>query len=168
MRKLAVIIGVFIGSVSYSQQEIKVDLLDALALKTVEVSYEHYISNQSSVGLAVLFNLEDKSSGFRYHEDRMLTPFFRHYFSQHGQWDMFGEVFFGLNKGEKELDALIGSNSKRFKSYTDGTLGVALGTKYISPAGFILDIYGGLGRNMFSDTSPSVVPRVGVNLGYRF
>ena len=54
------------------------------------------------------------------------------------------------------------------ESYTDGALGVAVGSKYISKGGFVVDIYAGAGRNLFSDNSPAVVPRVGLNLGYRF
>lgn len=159
---------IFIGTLSYAQQELKVDLLDALALKTLEVSYEKYLSNQSSVGVAVLVNFEKESSDFSYNEERMLTPFFRHYFSQYGQWEMFGEVFFALNTGKKEMDAVIGSTVKYYKSYTDGALGISVGGKYISQAGFVLDIYAGLGRNLFSEYAPSVVPRIGINIGYRF
>ncbi|PCH77019.1 MAG: hypothetical protein COB98_04675 [Flavobacteriaceae bacterium] len=168
MKKYTIIIVLFIGSIVQAQQELKLDLLDALALKTVEVSYEKYISNQSSIGLSVLFNLEKKSSDFRYNEERMLSPFFRHYFSRNGAWNMFGEVFFGLNSGEKELKAETESKEKQYQSYTDGALGLAIGSKYISETGFVVDIYGGLGRNLFSDDSPVVVPRVGINIGYRF
>ena len=168
MRKLLVLFTVFIGTLSYAQQELKIDLLDAVALKTVEISYETYISEQSSIGLSVLFNFEKQEADFRYNEDRMLTPFFRHYFSVKGNWNMFGEVFFGLNTGETEEAPSLEGSEKQYKSYTDGALGVAIGSKYISSAGFVLDIYGGLGRNLFSDKSPSVVPRVGINIGYRF
>ncbi len=155
------------GSVSHAQQEIKVDLLDALALKTFEISYEHFLSEQSSVGISALFNFEKKSSDFRYNEDRMITPYFRHSFTRNQNWNMFGEVFFALNKGEKET-SIKGTSVKNYEKYTDGALGISLGTKYISSAGFVLDIYGGLGRNMFTDVSPAIVPRIGINLGYRF
>lgn len=167
MKKILLIAVILISSVSQAQQEIKVDILDALALKTLEVSYEYYTSERSSVGTSVLYNFEKRSSDFRYNEKFMITPYFRHYFTNNSNWNYFGEIFLGINKGEKEID-LIGSNVKKYEDYTDGALGVAVGSKYISSGGLIVDLYGGLGRNMFSSDSPSIVPRVGVNVGYRF
>ena len=167
MKKILLIAVILISSVSQAQQEIKVDILDALALKTLEVSYEYYTSERSSVGTSVLYNFEKKSSDFRYNEKFMITPYFRHYFTNNSNWNYFGEIFLGINKGEKEID-LIGSNVKKYEDYTDGALGVAVGSKYISSGGLIVDLYGGLGRNMFSSDSPSIVPRVGINVGYRF
>jgi len=77
-------------------------------------------------------------------------------------------LFFSLNSGDSELPLLDGSNEKQYESYTDGALGIAIGSKYVAQGGFVIDIYGGLGRNLFSDNSPVVVPRIGVNVGYRF
>lgn len=167
MKKILLIAVLLISSFSQAQQEIKVDILDALALKTLEFSYEYYTSERSSVGASVLYNFEKRSSDFRYNEKFMFTPYFRHYFTNNSNWNYFGEIFLGINKGEKEID-LIGSNVKKYEDYTDGALGVALGSKYISSGGLIVDLYGGLGRNMFSSDSRSIVPRVGINVGYRF
>ncbi len=167
MKKTLLIAVLFIGSFAQAQQEVKVDLLDALALKTVEVSYEYYTTERSSVGLSTLINFEKKTKDFRYNENWMITPYFRHYFTDNSNWNYFGEVFMGINGGEKEVD-LVGSNKKEYEKYTDGALGLAIGSKYVSSGGFILDVYAGLGRNMFTSKSPVVVPRVGINLGYRF
>ena len=73
----------------------------------------------------------------------------------------------GINTGERKT-IIAGTNNYEYKDYTDGALGLAFGSKYVSPGGFVLDIYGGLGRNLFTSESRSVVPRVGINLGYRF
>ncbi|WCC44927.1 hypothetical protein PJW08_01185 [Tenacibaculum finnmarkense] len=69
MKKTLLIAVLFIGSFAQAQQEVKVDLLDALALKTVEVSYEYYTTERSSVGLSTLINFENKSKDFRYNEN---------------------------------------------------------------------------------------------------
>ena len=127
-------------------------------MKTLEVSYEHYIAAQSSVGISALFNFEGSTSDFRYNEDRMITPFFRHYFTNSRNWNYFGELFMGINSGKNDENI----------SYTDGALGVSVGSKYVSNGGFMVSVLGGLGRNMFTETSPVIVPRFGVNLGYRF
>ena len=167
MKKILLAAVAFVSSFTYAQQEVKVDLLDALAFKTLEVSYEYYTSERSSVGVSALFNFEKRSADFRYNEKRMITPYFRHYFTNNTNWNYFGEVFMGINTGEKEIE-VEGSTIKQYKEYTDGALGIAFGSKYVSSGGFVIDVHAGLGRNMFSSESRSVVPRVGINLGYRF
>lgn len=166
MKKLFFICMLSCSFFSFAQQEVRVDLADALALKTLDISYEYYLSDQSSVGISALFNFEGKNSDFRYNEDRMFTPYFRHYFAPEAIWNFFGEVFFGINSGEKEINN--GGTTTTYKDYTDGALGVSIGTKYTSPGGLVVDIHGGLGRNMFGSDSPVIVPRVGVAVGYSF
>ena len=147
---------------SYAQDEIKVNITDALALKTLTLSYEHYATERTSVGLSGLFNFEDESSNFRYKEDQMYTAFVRHYFSSESLWNLFGELFIAYNSGDDER------SGGTVIDYSDGALGLSIGYKYISPGGFTVDIHGGLGRNMFSEDSPTIVPRIGVNIGFQF
>jgi|GEM_PF-7003415 len=50
-------------------------------------------------------------------------------------------------------------------------LGVSLGGKLVSKGGFLLECYGGVGRNILignEDFANEFVPRAGVSLGYRF
>lgn len=157
----------FIANAQKGKQDIKLDLLDALALQTVEVSYEYYLSDKSSVGLSALFNLAKKEANFRYNENTMFTPYFRHAFAKSGNWDVFGEVFFGVNNAQKEITSK-GSPTRVFEKYTDAALGVTVGLKYVSEGGFVIDAYGGGGRNLFSQKSVAFVPRLGISLGYRF
>jgi len=157
MKRLLVVIAICLGTFVQAQQEISVDLADALVMRTFEVNYEYYLNEQSSVGLSALFNFNSESSDLNYNEDNMFTPYFRHYFTNNRMWNYFGEVFMGINSG------------KRFGvSYTDGALGVSVGAKYISKGGLTVSAIGGLGRNMFQSTSYEIVPRVGLNVGYRF
>lgn len=167
MKKIVLIATLFISTLSFAQQEVKLDLFDALALKTLEVSYEYYISDDSSVGAWGLLNFEkNKSNDFKYNQKSMFAPYFRQYFSNDKKWNIFGEVFFGVNSGESEIkdsaNKIIG-----YKGYTDAALGVSVGTKYILASGLTLEAYGGLGRNLFTSDSHKVVPRVGFNIGYR-
>ncbi len=165
MKKTLLILSLFISGFSFAQQEVKIDVTDALALKTLEASYEYYLTEQTSLGVAALFNFEGKSSDFRYNEDRMFTPYVRHYFSTQSNWNLFGELFFAYNAGDKET---VVNNATVVTDYSDGALGMSLGYKYISAGGFTVDIHGGLGRNLFSQDSPTIVPRVGVNIGFQF
>ena len=165
MKKILLVVSLFFTGFSFAQEEVKLDIIDALALKTVEVSYEHYFTEQTSAGISALFNFENESSDFRYNEDRVITPFVRHYFSTESLWNFFGELFFAYNTGDEETTV---NNIPVSTDYSDGALGLAIGYKYISTGGFTVDIHGGLGRNLFNDDSPVLVPRVGVNVGWQF
>ena len=167
MKKLFLIATFLVSGFAFSQQEVKLDIFDALALKTVEVSYEYYFSDLSSIGISALFNFEKQSSDFRYNEKRAFTPYFRHYFSSESKWNLFGEAFMAINSGKNSIVATNGG-SRLYKNYSDGALGVAVGYKYSSDDGLTIDGHIGIGRNLFSSSSPIIVPRIGLNVGYRF
>ena len=165
MKKIVLVFCLLISSLVYSQQEIKLDIADALIIKSLDFSYENYLTEDSSFGVSVLINLEKQDVDFRYNENMMVTPYYRHYFTTNMQWNFFGEGFFGINSGKTE--SIKGSNVYDTK-FTDGALGIAVGTKYVSNGGLVIDLYGGLGRNLFGTNSPIIVPRVGLNIGWRF
>jgi hypothetical protein len=167
MKKIFLAFGLLISSLAYSQQEIKLDIADALVIKSLEFSYENYLTENTSFGISALFNLEKQDVSFRYNENTMITPYYRQYFSTNEQWNFFGEGFIGVNSGKKEIPNLGGSGVS-YKKYTDGALGVAVGTKYVSTSGLIIDLYAGVGRNLFGSDSPILVPRLGLNVGWRF
>ncbi len=74
-------------------------------------------------------------------------------------------MFFGINTGEDEVN---NNGIFTYTDYTDGALGIGIGTKYVSEGGFVIDVHGGLGRNLFGNDSPILVSRVGVGVGYQF
>ncbi len=164
MKKLILVICLLSIGTSFAQKEIKLNIFDALAFKTLTVSYENYFYEQTSVGVSALFNFESESSDFRYTEDQMYTAFVRHYFSTESLWNLFGELFLGYNEGISGYNETTGTPLE----YSDGALGLAVGYKYVSSGGFTVDLHGGLGRNLFADDSPRIVPRVGVNVGFQF
>lgn len=166
MKKLLFLSTLIASSFTYAQKEIKLDVADALIIKTLELSYEHYIGTQSSVGLSALFNFEKKTADFRYKEYQMFTPYFRHYFSTEKTWNLFGELFLGINSGYKEIKENDAPST--YKNYSDGAFGVGVGSKYISESGLVIDLHAGVGRNLFGSDSPILVPRIGVNVGWRF
>lgn len=164
MKKIILIFTLFVSSFTYSQREIKLDIADALVIRSLEFSYENYINEDSSFGISALFNLAKQDIDFRYNENIMITPYYRHYFTTEYKWNFFGEGFLGINSGKKES---IKDSDVYDLKYTDGALGVAVGTKYISDGGLVIDLYGGLGRNLFGSNSPVIVPRFGLNIGWR-
>ena len=158
MKKIFLALAIITSSIAYSQQEIKLDIADALIIRSIEVSYENYINDESSFGISAQFNLAKESVDFRYNENMMITPYYRHYFTSNAVWNFFGEGFLGINSGK----------DSSLTKYTDAALGVAIGTKYISNGGLTIDLHGGIGRNLFGTDSPTLVPRVGLNVGWRF
>lgn len=164
MKKIFLAVIVLISSLGFSQQEIKLDVADVLIIRSFEFSYEKYLTENSSVGISALFNLAKQDVGFRYNENSMITPYYRHYFTTNAQWNFFGEGFLGINAGKKER--IKNSNDYDIK-YTDGALGLAVGMKYIATGGLVIDVCGGLGRNLFGSESPIIVPRIGLNVGWR-
>lgn len=166
MKKILFFALITLSSVGYSQKEIKLDVADALVMRTLELSYEHYIGDQSSVGISALFSFQEKTADFRYKEFQMFTPYFRHYFTTDKTWNLFGELFLGINSGYKEIEVDGGVNS--YKNYSDGAFGIAVGSKYIAESGLTVGVHGGVGRNLFGSDSPLLVPRIGLNVGWRF
>ena len=164
MKKFILLCTLFVSIFTFSQKEIKLDIADALVIRSLEFSYEHYLTENSSVGVSALFNLTKQDENFRYNENMMITPYYRHYFTTNKQWNFFGEGFLGVNSGKKET---LKDSGVYDVSYTDGALGIAVGTKYIATGGLIIDAYAGVGRNLFGSNSPVLVPRIGLNIGWR-
>ncbi len=165
--KRILILFIFIGTFTQAQQEMRLDISDALIMKTLEVSYEVSLNEESSVGASFLYNFE-RNLKFRYNERLMVTPYFRYYLpfspsSLSNNFKFFGELFLGINKGEKDND-----DSTQTVNYTDGALGIAGGIKYVSKQNFVFDAHAGIGRNFFSEHSIAIVPRIGVSVGYQF
>lgn len=165
MKKLVLLFILFISTFTFSQKEIKLDIADALVIRSLEFSYENYINDESSFGISALFNLAKQDIEFRYNENIMITSYYRHYFTSEYNWNFFGEGFIGVNSGKKE--SIKDSGNYDIK-YTDAALGIAVGTKYEAKGGLVIDFYGGLGRNLFGTDSPVLVPRLGFNVGWRF
>lgn len=158
MKKIVALVFFITSGFLVAQNEVKLDVGDALVMKTLDVSFEHYLTEQTSVGASALFNFEKENADFRYNENTMISSFVRHYFTAENTWNWFGELFISYNSGEKNNTS----------DYSDGAIGIGFGYKYISAGGFTVDFHVGAGRNLFSEDSPAIVPRAGVNVGFQF
>jgi hypothetical protein len=175
---LMVIILTTIAMQSQANHEIKFDVFDLTVFKALDVSYQYNLNEEASVGLSLYNNLSDKKNIFGRVEDFTITPYYRQYFPLGGVENIYVEGFFAINSGkdfedEEILDPITGLGTDEFSEkeikYTDGAFGFALGKSFISPRGFVLDLYAGIGRNLFdSPGSPKIVPRLGINTGFRF
>ena len=175
MKKLLVLICLFLATFGYSQEEKQVDLKkneikgNALFLVAgaLEVTYERLINEESGIGVS-LFVPYDNNIDTNF----SLSPYYRFYFGKKPAAGFFVEGFGMLNSYTQQA-----SNGDFFSTYdgpeknvTDFALGFGLGAKWITQKGFLFEINGGIGRNLFnsSDTDFEIVGRGGITLGYRF
>ena len=166
-KTIALVLFALVFKMSSAQtNEIKVDVFDILALLALDVTFEHNLNTESSIGIAAMFNFASESSSFRYEQEFALTPYYRQTFFSKGNFDYFGEFFGCLNRGDIDPAKLEIGDSP---TYTDFALGLSFGGKYVTANGFVADIHAGIGRNLFNtDYSASIVPRVGISVGKQF
>jgi hypothetical protein len=159
--------------------EVKINAFNILIFKTIDLSYEYLINEESSVGVSLLFNLNDEDTdGPYYNETFAFTPFYRRYFSKKYAQGFFMEGFGMYNKQQSyyyEYD--IAGPDGTVRSYTTDqktdnfALGISLGAKFVSERGFAFEFLAGVGRNIFTsnnDYNTEFVPRFATSLGYRF
>lgn len=183
MKKCIIIFLIFTTFVSFSQEEeskkrsneAKLNVFNALIFKSLDLTYEYLINDESSVGLSFMVNLNDDfSDGPTYNEEYSITPYYRHFFSRKYAMGFFIEAFGMFNK--QEIDEYYYYDYIEEPEITRGqsnnfALGFSLGGKFVSSKGFVFEFFGGIGRNLFTSSSyngTEFVPRLGISLGYRF
>ncbi|MEE9348455.1 MAG: DUF3575 domain-containing protein [Flavobacteriaceae bacterium] len=152
-------------NLSAQQHEVKLDVLDLVAFKTLDITYQFNLNEESSVGISLYTPLSDNEYVFDndIKESFRLTPYYRHYFQLGYAGNFFADAFLSINSGTLFLQDI--SEMK----YTDGAFGFNIGKAYISPRGFVLEALVGGGRNLFeSEGSPNFIANFAINLGYRF
>lgn len=162
------------------KHEFKLGAIKLLSGGIAEITYERIHSDDFTYGVSLLGNLDAK--GNSYPEDFSVTPFTRMYFTEpkyYGAKGFFVEAFgkFITGKDTQEVhdvypttdgDAYYVYYEKR-RSYTAGSVGIAIGWKWINRSGFVFEILGGAGRNLGGNSNtPNASFRGDFNLGYRF
>lgn len=152
------------------RNELKLNASNLIAFTFLDGTYERLINEESSFGVGLLFNVGSEEEIFDGYREFSITPFYRQFFSNSYAKGFFVEGFGMLNSGAEEVffDDFGGITSSD-EDYTDFALGVSVGGKFVTPRGFIAEIYAGIGRNLLgSNNSPEVVGRGGISLGFRF
>lgn len=165
--------------VSFNKNEIKLNALMLIA-GAFEVTYEHLLNDESGVGVSVFASF-DKDFDTKF----SLTPYYRFYFGKKPASGFFMEGFGMLNSYERQGDDNYDYNTGAIgngvpdKRITDFALGFGLGSKWVTKRGFMFEINGGVGRNLFNssnddnggyndDEEYQIVGRIGFSIGYRF
>ncbi|TDD78364.1 DUF3575 domain-containing protein [Flavobacterium caseinilyticum] len=155
-------------TVDFKRNELKGNAL-FLVLGAGEFTYERLLNEESGIGVSLFFNYDDQ-----FDTKFSLTPYYRFYFGKKPAAGFFVEGFGMLNSYQYTDYTQYGNfdpsfTSKEIKN-TDFALGFGLGAKWITKKGFLFEINGGIGRNLFNsnDNDYEIVGRGGITLGYRF
>ncbi|NNJ88411.1 MAG: DUF3575 domain-containing protein [Eudoraea sp.] len=155
------------------KHELKLNATNLIIFSYLDGAYEYLISEESSFGVNLLFSLSDDEI-FEEYRTFSITPYYRQYFSKKYAKGFFVEGFGMLNSGDAfyglaTFDANGNVSYTNEGSYTDFALGISAGGKFVTPRGFVVDLYLGIGRNFLNtDYAPELVGRGGLTLGYRF
>lgn len=176
MKKLLPILFLFISFGAFAQEdteqkkhELTMNALTLIASEWFDVSYEYLIDEESSFGVDLQFGLNNDTNedGFRKFS---LTPNYRRYFSGKYAKGFFVEAF-GMVHTYEEFVFVNTNNSFDYRTNTDFSLGISVGGKWVTPKGFVTEIFLGVGRNLLNNSEydfTDIAGRVGVSLGYRF
>jgi len=180
MKKITISIILFLIAFSVVSQEAEKQANNEIKLNVAyliagmpEIGYEYILNEESSVGADILFAI-DNDINIRF----ALTPYYRFFFGKKRAAGFFVEGFGMLNITENDYDMYYddpvhgGTYGNSGDDITDFALGVAVGGKFLTNSGFVFEIYGGVGRNLFNHNNYyddfEFVPRFGASVGKRF
>lgn len=155
---------------NFGKNEVKINAL-FLIVGAFDVSYERNFP-ESSVGISVFvpFGYDDVDSNINYY----ISPYYRVFFGKKYAAGFFIEGFGMLNSIHTEYYTNSNSYTLAEERITDFALGFGVGGKWLTRGGFVFEVTGGIGRNLFNNKSDDyydyspIVGKLGFNLGYRF
>lgn len=151
------------------ENELKINVTNLLIFKWLDVGYERILNEESSIGVGVLFALDNDDLDLDEYRTFSITPYYRHFFGKKYAQGFFVEGFGMVHSGEDENYYFNNQDPTIVnEKYTDFAIGVSIGTKIVSKRGFVAEIYGGIGRDLLDKSGLEVVGRGGISLGYRF
>ena len=166
------------------KNEFQINAFNLLIFSALNLSYEHIIKDESSLGVSMLISLDgtDRLGDFDspyYNEGFALSPYYRIYFGNKPYAGFFVESFVMFSKGHYgyyssdtncyDCLTVVGSYSTHMlKPFTELGIGFAVGAKFLTRRNFSVSIFGGVARNFLTSHGPGVAPKVGVSLGRRW
>ncbi|WP_396633043.1 DUF3575 domain-containing protein [Maribacter sp. R86514] len=164
---------IFITTSSFSQayyndensHEVKLNIGQFLVTTTVELGYEYYINEDTSIGGTLYF--DGKSTD--YNGNFGIGPNLRAYFGYGPKSGLFAEVFGIYYTGENDDEDTANLGNRNY-DYSTIALGLGGGYKWATRSQkFTIELNGGLGRNINpEDFQDDFMFRAGLSLGYRF
>ncbi len=157
-----------IASLYEKQNEVKLNGI-MLLLGALDLTYERNLNQESSLGISFFttYDNENLDADLNYY----VSPYYRIFFGKKYAAGFFIEGFGMLNSIDREITSNINGNFiTNEETVTDFALGFGLGGKWVTKSGFVFELSGGIGRNLFKNDydESSLVGKFGFNLGYRF
>ena len=177
------------------QNELKLDLIDILAIPAFDITYERIQDPYSSYGASLFMNLGDNDSANRNWTDKFsLSPFYRFYFfnkRDFGGAGFFAEIFVKFSSGKHDVEYYNFNTDPNNpgldyleiveENFFDIAPGASIGQKWVNKKGWTFQINGGVGRYLLNKDEndqqsgrqvnsfrPEAVFRGGFSIGKRF
>lgn len=147
--------------------EISIGAFNLIAFGAIDVTYERILTPNTSVALEGFLLAWNNESSWAYSKERSLTGKYKYFFEDNHGYGLYANGFAMLSSGTLEEDE-EGVEIPIEKDYTDLALGFGGGYKFMAKQGFFADVGAGIGRNLFSNNSPTIVAQITVNVGFRF
>ena len=186
MKKVFLLLFLAFSYSSFAQDnytsEKNLNAFNLLIFKTLDVTFENYIDQESSWGISALMALEGESrfnaDAPYYYESLAITPFYKLYFGDRPNSGFFIEGFGNLSFGKVDRwyydydycyeCSSVYYPSNPIKSYTAFNVGLSLGKKWVTKKDITFSVFAGIGRALtVSNDGPGFFPRTGISIGKR-
>lgn len=156
--------------------EISLGALNLVAFGALDVAYERIMTPNTSWAVETFFlalNKKNEDLSEAYSKDFSVTGKVKYFFSDRSAWGFYVNGLTMISSGKytpdnmERVDDLVFQEPAEEK-YTDLALGFGLGGKFVAKQGFFVDLSTGIGRNLFSSNSPTIIGQFNANLGFRF
>ena len=153
-------------SFDYPKNEVKINILNAIAIASIEVGYERFVGVNQSVEAELFFN--DRFSYFGKGKDYKCTSIkvgYNYYFDLEGLSGPFVNPFVKQRFGTYQKDENTSINMDSF------ILGIGVGYIWNYNDTFVVAPFANIGRNFskaVNDEFWAIEPNAGVRIGYRF
>lgn len=157
------------------KNELRIDFGKIILNSRLQLTYEYFIKNRLSVGVSAMFiNGQEKTyNSFQGERKYQIDPFVRYSFSNNRRSLFYAEFFSSINGGSNDKIARLNNGKYGYYDkieyyYSDVAIGSSIGYKVYIAHRFPINLNLGLGFNLFNNSSPAVLSRVGISTGYRF
>ncbi|HZJ35273.1 MAG TPA: hypothetical protein VFD29_01465 [Gillisia sp.] len=161
-----------------AKNELTIGALNLVVFGALDLSYERILTPNSSWAVEAFILALDRNNedlGDAYSKDYSLTGKYKYFFGDRSAWGFYVNGLAMISSGEYNNNVYYAYDEygmpiyrNDVKNYTDFALGFGLGGKFVAKQGFVFDLSAGIGRNLFSSDSPTIVGQLNANLGYRF
>lgn len=151
---------------SLRNNEIKINVAYPLLAEIFEISYENILNEESALGFSLAFAFSDVQQ-YRF----LAIPYYRIYFGKKRAAGFFFEANAAIFSAEDYYYDYSSFTSVEEDASVHFGLGIAIGGKFVTKNGTIVDLVLGLGRNLTNDddfSSLETYPRLGISFGKRF